>query len=139
MPQCRFLFSAVFYFRKVTQEILSELTKETILQSFTPKDSRSPKESRRGATGWPHPLGAPSPLAAPGGGVGPLDRLRLRLSAYLFTPDGKPLSIAQKFQKEVCSRRHHLGEIRSSSRHSAGGEIVTGGLLHHHARLRSDV
>ena len=55
MPQCQFLFSAVFGFRKATQEIFSELTKETILRSFTPEDSRSPKESRRGATGWPHP------------------------------------------------------------------------------------
>ena len=104
---------------------------------------RKTPEARRRAGGGPQgghtPLGAPYPLAAPGGGVGPLDRLRLRLFAYLFTPDGKTLDIAQKFQKEVRSRRHRLGEIRSSSRHSAGGEIITGGLLHHHARLRSDV
>ena len=34
MPQCQFLFSTVFYFRKVTQEIFLELdaTKANILE-----------------------------------------------------------------------------------------------------------
>src|SRR4051794_31254366 len=51
MPQCQFLFSAVFDSRKVTKEIFSESTKEVILRSFIPKESRSQKGAPGGG-GW---------------------------------------------------------------------------------------
>src|SRR3954453_19083782 len=50
----QFLFSTVFGFRITGNQIFSELEKETILRSFTPKDSRSPKGSSRGAARGPH-------------------------------------------------------------------------------------
>ena len=56
MPSVSFLFSAVFFFRKPTQEIFSELhgtrTPNLTLSSRT----RTPKERRRGATRPPHHL-----------------------------------------------------------------------------------
>ena len=128
-----------FWFQKSYTGNILGIDKGNYFTKFYTGRLQKPEGEPEGGHRVATPLGAPSPLAAPGCGVGPLDRLRLRLSAYLFTPDGKTLNIAQKFQKEVRSRRHRLGEIRSSSRHSAGGEIITGGLLHHHARLRSDV
>ena len=54
MPQCQFLFSAVFGFRKVTQEIFSELDKTNCEVPIFTRRRRSPKESRRGATWRPH-------------------------------------------------------------------------------------
>ena len=54
MPQCQFLFSVVFGFRKVAQEIFSELDETNCeVPNFT-RRRRSPKGRRRGATGWPH-------------------------------------------------------------------------------------
>jgi hypothetical protein len=78
MPQCQFLFSAVFDSRKVTKEIFSESTKESILRSFAPEDSRSQRGTpgvawvghttprRRWAPGrawprWGHPGQPPAP------------------------------------------------------------------------------
>src|SRR3954465_2630491 len=77
---------------------------------------RKTPEARRGAAGGPQgahtwPSRALALLAAPGLGVAHLGRLRLRLFAYLITPDGKTLNIAKKVQKEVRSRRHRRREI----------------------------
>src|SRR3954467_4002172 len=104
------MFSTVFGFRRTEKQIFSELEKETILRIFTPEDSRSPKGSSRGATGGPHLTQACTSLAGRAWPrCGHLSRLRLHLFAYLITPDGKTLNIAQKVQKEVRSRRHRRG------------------------------
>ena len=64
MPSASFLFSVVFRFRKVTQEIFLELhgtkTHRHILSSRT----RRPKERRRGAVDTPHHLAARVPPPA---------------------------------------------------------------------------
>ena len=57
MPQCQFLFSAVFGFRKVTQEIFSELDEtKTEVPIFTvPKTAvrRGVEEGLQGGHTWP--------------------------------------------------------------------------------------
>src|SRR3954454_23587705 len=73
MPQCQFLFSAVFRFRKVTQEIFSELddSKTEVPIFSVPKELtwREPIWGHRVAT---RGLGAASPGPAPRVRVGPL-------------------------------------------------------------------
>src|SRR3954467_4175160 len=73
MPQCQFMFSTVFRFRKVAQEIFSELDdSKTEVPIFTvPKQLtwREPKWGHRVAT---RGLGATSPGPAPRVRVGPL-------------------------------------------------------------------
>jgi hypothetical protein len=54
MPQCQFLFSAVLYFRKVTQEIFSELDETKAKVPIYLTRRQSPKERRRRARRRPH-------------------------------------------------------------------------------------
>jgi hypothetical protein len=54
MPQCQFLFSAILYFRKVTQEIFSELDETKAKVHIYLTRRRSPKERRRGVNRRPH-------------------------------------------------------------------------------------
>ena len=62
MPQCQFLFSAVFGFRKVTQQIFSELdvTKANV-PIFTKPKRRTEDESKTGARVATPYLGAAYP------------------------------------------------------------------------------
>ena len=53
MPQCKFMFSAVFGFRKIVLQISSDLDETKCHVPIFPAPSRSPKERRRGATRWP--------------------------------------------------------------------------------------
>jgi hypothetical protein len=72
MPQCQFLFSAVFGFRKVTQEIFSELDEtKAEVPIFTVPKQESEGETKRGTEVARPPLGAASPGPAPRHGVGP--------------------------------------------------------------------
>ena len=59
MPQCQFLFSAVFCFRKVTQEIFSELdvTKANV-PIFTVPKQRTEDETNKGSRVATPTLGA---------------------------------------------------------------------------------
>ena len=72
MPQCQFLFSAIFGYRKVTQEIFSERdrTKAKVpIFPDTKTESRADTEKSHEAAS--PALGAGPPLAAPRGSVGP--------------------------------------------------------------------
>ena len=71
MPQCQFLFSAVFVFRKVTKEIFSELeNSKTEVPIFTVPMQLTWRESKRGSRAATHSLGAASMGPAPRGRVG---------------------------------------------------------------------
>jgi hypothetical protein len=61
MPQCQFLFSIVLCFRKVTQEIFSELDKTKAKLPIFPDTRQGPKQRWRRALKWPHHLVAPPP------------------------------------------------------------------------------
>ena len=69
MPQCQFLFSAVFGFRKVTHEIFSELDVTKANVPILPCRSEGPKTGARGATPY---LGAAYPWPTPRVGVATL-------------------------------------------------------------------
>ena len=63
MPQCQFLFSDVFGFRKAILQISSELDETNCHVPIFPTRSRSPKERRRGAAGRrPHTAARVGPL-----------------------------------------------------------------------------
>ena len=60
MPQCQFLFSAVFCFRKAVLEIFSESDETKAKVPIFLSRTRSPKERPRGAVGRPHQVVARS-------------------------------------------------------------------------------
>ena len=66
MPQCQFMFSAIFCFRKVTQEIFSELdvTKAEV-PIFTVPKRKSERETKTRTRAATPALGAAYPSPAP--------------------------------------------------------------------------
>jgi hypothetical protein len=124
-------------FRKVTQEIFSELDETKAEPSIFTEASRRPKMGRRGARGQPHHQGArPSPWPRPPM-VRPPDPTSNAAPSPISSPRREkpkgriyfPRNILQAAAVAVT----RSGGSRSSSQHP------TGGLLHHHGRLRSDV
>ena len=85
MPQCQFMFSVVFGFRKVTQEIFSELdvTKENV-PIFTVPKQLSERETKTRTEAATPALGAGQVWAAPRQGVGPSGAHRPRPLAHIF-------------------------------------------------------
>jgi hypothetical protein len=130
-------FLLFFCFRKVTQEIFSELDETKAEPPIFTEASRRPKMTRRGARGWPHHRGArPSPwphppmVSPPGPPLG--DASSPIKSPRREKPKGQ-IAFPRNILQAVAVVESRSGGSRSSSRHPAGG------LLHHHGRLRSDV
>ena len=74
MPSASFLFSAVFRFRKATQEIFSELHGTKTHRHIFPVTYMETEGETEGGRGAPRPPGVVGPtLSARGGGVGPQD------------------------------------------------------------------
>jgi hypothetical protein len=130
-------------FRKVTQEIFSELdeTKAEVPNYLTWR--RSPKESRRRTRGQPHLL-----VARPRDG--PRHQGCDRLVHPLTSPfclyvllDEKTLRAQTLFQKTYCKPSPSSTQDREGPEALPGTlperRISTRGLLHHHACFRSDV
>ena len=115
MPQCQFLFSAVLGFKKVTQEIFSELDETKAEVPIFTRRRRSPKGSRRGAT---RGLGAASPRPAPRVRVGPL-------------ASADSVHIPRKVPRKVPTPAVNANPSREGSEALPGtlpeGEIITGG------------
>jgi hypothetical protein len=130
-------------FRKVTQEIFSELDETKAEVPIFPDTRRSPKQRRKGARGQPHhgvvqhshwpchqvvgPPGPPPDAALP----------------PIYSPrweNPKPQSIFEKIycKPPTSSMRDREGPKALSGTLLERG-ITTGGLLHHHACLQSDV
>ena len=141
MPQCQFLFSAVFGFRKVTQEIFSELDETNCEVPIFTRRRRSPKESRRGATGWPHHA-CERPALGPRLGVvwAPLASTSLALPG-IYSPSRENPGHPSTIPRKVPSRPSSPTLVWE------GPEALPGTLpegdhhrrhLHHHACLRSD-
>jgi hypothetical protein len=137
------LFSAVLCFRKVTQEIFSELDETKDEVPIFPDTRRSPKQRRREARGQPHhrvaratPWSCHQVVWTPG----PPPDIAL---PPIYSPRRENSKTWTLFQKTYCK------PPMSSMRYREGPEalpgtlpergITTGGLLHHHACLRSDV
>ena len=91
MPQCQFLFSAVFGFRKVVQEIFSERDRmKAKVPIFPDMKTESRADTEKSHEAASPALGAGPPLAAPRGGVGPSGTHRPRPSAHILPPSQKP-------------------------------------------------
>jgi hypothetical protein len=124
-------------FRKATQEIFSELYETKAKPPIFPEASRSPKMRWMGARGWPHPRAAwpsPSPrhlgVRLPGP---PPDAALPPIYSPRWEKPKDPINFHQNILQAATIVDARSGGSRSSSRHP------TGGLLHHHGRLRSDV
>jgi hypothetical protein len=130
-------------FRKVTQEIFSELDETKAEVPIFPDTRRSPKQRRRGARGqphhrvawanpWPHHQVVWTPSPPPDIALPPIYSPRWE--------NPKPRTL---FQKTYCkppplSTRDREGLDALPGTLPERG-ITTGGLLHHHAYLQSDV
>jgi hypothetical protein len=91
-------------FRKVTQEIFSELDETKPEPPIFPGHKTKTEEEPKGGQGAATPrAGTPPLLAAPGGGVGPLVHLWRCLSAYIKPTDSETLNQSVFFEKEFCS------------------------------------
>jgi hypothetical protein len=130
-------------FRKVTQEIFSELdkTKAEVPNYLTWR--RSPKESRRQTRGQPHPMVArprPGPRHQGVWPPGPPPDIAL---LPIYSPWRENPKGPNSFQKTYCKPPPLSTRDRDGPEALPGTlperRITTGGLLHHHACLRSDV
>jgi hypothetical protein len=130
-------------FRKVTQEIFSELGKTKAEVPIFPDTRQSPKQRRRGARGQPRHRAAQATPRCATRWCGPLVHpLTSPFCLYILLNE-KTLGARTLFQKTYCK------PPPSSTRDREGPEalpgtlpergITTGGLVHLHACLRSDV
>ena len=89
MPSASFLFSAVLGFRKVKQEIFSELDEMKTQPPIFPTRTRSPKGRRRRATIQPHHVVAWPPSGCAGTWCGAHGRLWPSYFGLFIAPDAK--------------------------------------------------
>src|SRR4051812_16291192 len=82
------LFSAIFGFRKASNEIFSELDRTKAKVNILSEKTRSPEERRGGPTRRPHLGVARVPLAAPTPSVGPSRLHRPCPFAYIYISSG---------------------------------------------------
>src|SRR4051794_18250359 len=101
VSSCFLLF---LYFRKVVQEIFSELdeTKAKVTIFPDPK-TESNAETEEGVEVATLPLGACQPLVARMHGVGPSGAHRPHPSAFKLPPDAKTLEKAAPMHEKFCS------------------------------------
>ena len=91
MPQCQFLFSAVFGFRNLTKEIFSELDdSKAEVPIFHVPMQWTWREVKMGCREPTPCLGVGPGLAAPRWRVGPPGLCRLCPFAHIFSISGKP-------------------------------------------------
>jgi hypothetical protein len=142
MPQCQFLFSVVFVFQKSYTGNILGMDKTKAEVPIYLKGRRSLEERRSRTRRRPHNRVA---WATPGRATrwcGPLVHLLTSPFCLYIHFIGKILGPQILFHKTYCK------PPPSSSRDREGPEalpgtlsergIITGGLLHHHASLRSD-
>jgi hypothetical protein len=124
-------------FRKVTQDIFSELDETKAEPPIFTEASRRPKMRQRGAASQAHHQGARPrpwlhhPMVRPAGPTYD-DALTPISSPQREKPRGW-ISFPRNILQATAVAVARSGGSRSSSRHPAGG------LLHHHDRLQSDV
>jgi hypothetical protein len=130
-------------FRKATQEIFSELDETKAEVPIFPDTRQSPKQRQRGARSS-HTIGRRGqPLARTTRWWGHLAHLLTPPFRLYILLNGKTLRTQSIFHETYCK------PPPSSTRDREGPEalpgtlpergITTGGLLHHHACLQSDV
>src|SRR3954447_20164142 len=91
MPQCQFLFSAVFVFQKSCTGNILGIAWEKLLVPLNHVTKTVSEGDLRGAARWPDPIQARPDPGPRLGGVWAHQGARLRLFAYLFSYSRKPL------------------------------------------------
>ena len=127
MPQCQFLFSAIFVFQKSCTGNILGISWDKVLVPYFHVTKTVPEGDLKGGSQVARPgPGAAWPWPAPGGGLGPPGRLRLRLFVHIFSASGKPWRPERKSTKSSAAAvidEPVSGGFCSSSRHPAGGRI----------------
>jgi hypothetical protein len=136
------LFSAVFVFQKSYTEIFSELDETKAEPPIFPEASQSPKKRRRGARGRAHPRALrPSPWPRHQGVRPPSPPPNAALPPIYSPRWEKPKGLIN-FPRNILQATP-IVDMRSGGSALPGTVpergITTGGLLHHHGRLWSDV
>src|SRR3954468_8202432 len=91
MPQCQFLFSAVFVFQKSCTENILGITWDKFPVPYFHVMKLEPERDLKGGSQVARQgPGAGLPWPAPGGCMGPPGRLRLLLFAHIFSASEKP-------------------------------------------------
>ena len=125
MPQCKFLFSAVFGSRKAVRAIFSEFDEINAQDPIFPGSIQNTEgESERGQGATTQYGGAAPGLAAPAYCEGGPGILRLRLFAYISPFDLKTRYQLTKLQKDsrgaATIAKLQFGGQKSLFRHPAG-------------------
>jgi hypothetical protein len=138
----RSLFSAIFVFKKSYKGNILRIGRTKAEVLIFPDMRRSPKQRRRGARGQPHHRVArpsPWPRHQVVGPSGPPPDAALPPIYSPWQENPKAQSIFQKtyYKPPPSSMRDREGPEALPGTLPERG-ITTGGLLHHHACLRSD-
>jgi hypothetical protein len=130
-------------FRKATQEIFSELDETKAEPPIFPEQELESKAETEGSRTWPHPRAARAKPWPCHQGVSPLVHLLTPPFCLYILLDRKNLKARSIFHETYCK------PPSSSTRDWEGPEALpgtlpergfaTGGLLHHHGRLQSNM
>jgi hypothetical protein len=130
-------------FRKATREIFSEFKETKAKVPIFPDTRRSPKQRRRGTTGQPHHRVArpdPGPCHQWWGHLAHLLTPPFRLYILLGEENPKTQSIFyETYCKPLPSLTRDWEGLQALPSTLPERGITAGGLLHHHACLRSNV
>jgi hypothetical protein len=116
MPQCQFLFSAIFVFQKsYTGNILGIGRKEARSSYFSQHETKSKAETEEGQEVATPPGGAGPPLAVPPPGVGPLLPCDIAPLPINSLHGENPKGISVHPQKVLQRRRHQRRSLGDRS------------------------
>jgi hypothetical protein len=136
MPQCQFLFSAVFVFQKSYIRNILGIGRNKSRSSYLPDTNTEFKGETETSQD------AATPLAAPGHGVAPPRRPLTLLFLLYIHFIGKTLRARVSIHKKYCKPPLSVTLVREGPEALPGTlperGIITRGLLHRHSCLRSD-
>ena len=115
MPQCQFLFSAVFVFQKsCTGNILRIGRNKSRSSYFSVMKTEPEGETEKSHEVATSPLGAGQPQATPIHGVGPSGTHRPRPFAYKLPPYAKTLEESASIHEKFRRGRHRRNKFRGT-------------------------
>jgi hypothetical protein len=143
MPQCQFPIFCYFVFQKSYTGNILRIGRNKSRSSYFSRYETESKAETEGARGRPHPPMAwatPWPCRGMVWAPGPPPDIAL---LPIYSPRREnpkdPINFPENILQAAAVVDARSGGSKSSSRHPAGEGITTGGLLHHHVCLRSDV
>jgi len=127
MPQCQFLFSAVFGSRKAVRAIFSEFDETKAKPPIFPRDTRSQKGKPGGGPRPPnHMLARLGPRARRHMVWAPRDSTDVAPSP-IYSPRGENPKIISQFPRRVPQRRRHRRQV-SGDRSLCSGTLPGRGI-----------